>query len=120
MPRPEFTLSGNVPEVHGLHAGRRQWIEAPYEEQWVVCRVVRVARTHHTPVNGDAGHTMVLAATSMDVVSIPDDTNAVAAIVARARAERPGQATLEDGMPPDPVSVPDDASSLAGGEEAGG
>jgi len=119
MARPEFTLAGNVPEVHGLHAGRQQWIEDPYEEQWVVCRVVRVARTHHTPVNGDAGHTMVLATTSMDVVRIPDDIDAITAVVARARAERPGQATLEDGMPPEQVSVPDDARSISDTPEAG-
>ena len=96
MPRPEFTLSGNVPEVHGLHAGRKAWVDDPYGEQWVVCRVVRVARTHHTPVNGEGGHTMVLACTSMDVVAITDDTNTLQEVVARARADRPGQATLED------------------------
>jgi hypothetical protein len=96
MPRPDFTLAGNLPEVHGMHAARKSLEAHPHDERWVVGRIVRVSRTHHTPVSGDPGVTMVLAFTSIDPIAIPDDVNTLQEIVARARADRPGQATLED------------------------
>ncbi len=96
MPRPDYTLSGNVPEVHGLGAGRKRWLEEPREEQWVICRVVNLATTTHHPQDEDDKRTMVLAATSMDVVRIPDDITTIHELVSRARADRPGQGTLED------------------------
>jgi len=108
MPRPDFTLAGNLPEVHGLHAARKMLEQHPHDERWVIGRIVRVSRTHHTPINGDPGTSMVLAFTSIDPVSIPDDVNTLQEIVARARADRPGQATLED------------ATASTGGDEKAG
>jgi len=96
MSRPEFNLAGTVPEVHGLGAARKSLADKPREEVWVIGRVVNLATTRHHPTDEPDQRTMVLKFTSLDAVVIPDDVTTIQELVARARAERPGQPTLED------------------------
>jgi hypothetical protein len=110
-------MGGTVPSGHALAPIRQRLLDKPRERQWVIGQVVSKTTNIDHPADGEDRPAPTMIWVDMGGIADPADGDQLAAMLARARSQAGGQATLDEvtpGQPPEggrPLApVPDEGT----------
>src|SRR5215813_9879286 len=97
-------MGGTVPPGHALGPVRQRLLDDPRERQWVIGQVISGTTSIKHPAEARDQRAPTLLWVEMVGVTDTAACDQLAAVAARARARKPGQARLDDTPAGDPGS----------------